>query len=48
MQIQINNKTVQYIAYGQSRPELLTGENILKFGKSHNPGCVCVCVCVCV
>lgn len=38
MQSQINNKTVQYIAYGQSWPESLTGENILRFGKSHIPG----------
>lgn len=48
MQIQINNKTVQYIAYGQSWPESLTGENILRFGKSHIPGGVRVCVVLCV
>lgn len=48
MQSQINNKIVQYIAYGQSWPESLTGENILRFGKSHIPGggrgsAVCIC-----
>lgn len=46
MQSQINNKTVQYIAYGQSWPESLTGENILRFGKSHIPGGGGVVLCV--
>ena len=47
MQIQISNKTVQCVAYDQSWPKSLMGENILRLGKSHIPG-VCVCVCVCV
>lgn len=51
MQIQISNETVQCVAYGQSWPESLMGENILRLGKSHIPG-VCVCWggggCVCL
>lgn len=36
MQIQISNKTVQYVAYGQSWPESLTGEKCSKaWEKSH-------------
>lgn len=49
MQIQISNKTVQCVAYDQSWPKSLMGENILRLGKSHIPGvCVYRTVYVCV